>query len=72
MAPGVPESAEVETAIQNYSSLRRESRASSLPGWKSVDRLDNSSKNTHTQYSSLEESSASEKKNLPKKIKGTF
>ncbi|XP_050954019.1 rab effector MyRIP isoform X2 [Labeo rohita] len=43
MAPGVPESAEVETAIQNYSSLRRESRASSLPGWKSVDRLDNSS-----------------------------
>ncbi|XP_073687018.1 rab effector MyRIP isoform X2 [Garra rufa] len=43
MAPGVAESAEVETAIQNYSSLRRESRASSLPGWKSVDRLDNSS-----------------------------
>ncbi|XP_016389021.1 rab effector MyRIP-like, partial [Sinocyclocheilus rhinocerous] len=43
MAPGVPESTEVETAIQNYSSLRRESRASSLPGCKSVDRLDNSS-----------------------------
>uniref|UniRef100_A0A672KQS6 RabBD domain-containing protein n=1 Tax=Sinocyclocheilus grahami TaxID=75366 RepID=A0A672KQS6_SINGR len=43
MAPVVPESTEVETAIQNYSSLRRESRASSLPGWKSVDRLDNSS-----------------------------
>ncbi|KAK2869902.1 hypothetical protein Q8A67_024294 [Cirrhinus molitorella] len=43
MAPGVAESTEVETAIQNYSSLRRESRASSLPGWKSVDRLDNSS-----------------------------
>ncbi|XP_067290537.1 rab effector MyRIP isoform X2 [Pseudorasbora parva] len=43
MAPGVPESAEVETDIQNYSSLRRESRASSLPGWKSVDRLDNTS-----------------------------
>ncbi|XP_051543607.1 rab effector MyRIP-like isoform X2 [Myxocyprinus asiaticus] len=33
----------VETDIQNYSSLRRESRASSLPGWKSVDRLENSS-----------------------------
>uniref|UniRef100_A0A671KDA6 RabBD domain-containing protein n=1 Tax=Sinocyclocheilus anshuiensis TaxID=1608454 RepID=A0A671KDA6_9TELE len=43
MAPGVPDSTEVETAFQNYSSLRRESRASSLPGWKSVDRLDNSS-----------------------------
>ncbi|XP_058621723.1 rab effector MyRIP isoform X2 [Onychostoma macrolepis] len=43
MAPGVPDSAEVETNFQNYSSLRRESRASSLPGWKSVDRLDNSS-----------------------------
>ncbi|XP_077100454.1 rab effector MyRIP isoform X2 [Siphateles boraxobius] len=43
MAPGVPKSAEVETDIQNYSSLRRESRASSLPGWKSVDRLDNTS-----------------------------
>ncbi|XP_043082504.1 rab effector MyRIP isoform X1 [Puntigrus tetrazona] len=43
MAPGVPDSAEIETAFQNYSSLRRESRASSLPGWKSVDRLDNSS-----------------------------
>ncbi|XP_026056949.1 rab effector MyRIP isoform X1 [Carassius auratus] len=43
MAPGFPDSTEVETAFQNYSSLRRESRASSLPGWKSVDRLDNSS-----------------------------
>ncbi|XP_039522383.1 rab effector MyRIP isoform X2 [Pimephales promelas] len=43
MAPGVLKSAEVQTDIQNYSSLRRESRASSLPGWKSVDRLDNTS-----------------------------
>uniref|UniRef100_A0A8C1BEE8 Myosin VIIA and Rab interacting protein b n=1 Tax=Cyprinus carpio carpio TaxID=630221 RepID=A0A8C1BEE8_CYPCA len=43
MAPGVPDSTELETDFQNYSSLRRESRASSLPGWKSVDRLDNSS-----------------------------
>ncbi|KAK7123948.1 hypothetical protein R3I93_022148 [Phoxinus phoxinus] len=43
MAPGVPKNAEVETDIRNYSSLRRESRASSLPGWKSVDRLDNTS-----------------------------
>ncbi|NP_001340854.1 rab effector MyRIP [Danio rerio] len=43
MAPGVPKSTEVETDIQNYSSLRRESRALSLPGWKSVDRLENSS-----------------------------
>ncbi|XP_051970298.1 rab effector MyRIP-like [Xyrauchen texanus] len=43
MALGGPESAEVKTDIQNYSSLRRESRALSLPGWKSVDRLDNSS-----------------------------
>ncbi|XP_056306092.1 rab effector MyRIP [Danio aesculapii] len=43
MAPGVSKSAEVETDIQNYSSLRRESRALSLPGWKSVDRLENSS-----------------------------
>ncbi|XP_051970551.1 rab effector MyRIP-like isoform X2 [Xyrauchen texanus] len=34
---------EIETDIQNNSSLRRESRASSLPGWKSVDRLENSS-----------------------------
>jgi len=53
MAPGVLKSAEVQTDIQNYSSLRRESRASSLPGWKSVDRLDNTSKNiykTHTVY----------------------
>lgn len=47
MAPGGSGCSEVEKDIQNYSSLRRESRASSLPGWKSVDRLDNSSKNTH-------------------------
>ncbi|KAL7840551.1 hypothetical protein AOLI_G00258740 [Acnodon oligacanthus] len=37
------EAAEPEPHIQLYSSLRRESRASSVPGWKSVDRLDNSS-----------------------------
>ncbi|XP_065150930.1 rab effector MyRIP isoform X1 [Paramisgurnus dabryanus] len=43
MAPVGPESSEVDKDIQNYTSLRRESRASSLPGWKSVDRLDNSS-----------------------------
>ncbi|XP_072547191.1 rab effector MyRIP isoform X2 [Salminus brasiliensis] len=36
------EAAEPEPDIQLYSSLRRESRASSVPGWKSVDRLDNS------------------------------
>ncbi|KAI4877835.1 hypothetical protein NFI96_004441, partial [Prochilodus magdalenae] len=36
--------AEPEPDIQLYSSLRRESRASSVPGWKSVDRLDNSTK----------------------------
>ncbi|XP_049319447.1 rab effector MyRIP isoform X2 [Astyanax mexicanus] len=40
--PGGCEAAEPEPEIQLYSSLRRESRASSVPGWKSVDRLDNS------------------------------
>ncbi|KAA0704871.1 Rab effector [Triplophysa tibetana] len=43
MAPGGSGCSEVEKDIQNYSSLRRESRASSLPGWKCVDRLDNTS-----------------------------
>ncbi|XP_017564698.1 rab effector MyRIP isoform X2 [Pygocentrus nattereri] len=41
--PAGCEAAEPEPDIQLYSSLRRESRASSVPGWKSVDRLDNSS-----------------------------
>ncbi|XP_030625521.1 rab effector MyRIP [Chanos chanos] len=40
---GALEEVQTETDVQEYSSLRRESRASSLPGWKSVDRLDNSS-----------------------------
>lgn len=33
--------------LQDYTSLKREGKATSLPSWKSVDRLDNSSKN-HT------------------------
>lgn len=31
-------------ALQEYASLKREGKAASLPGWKSMDRLDNSSK----------------------------
>ena len=31
-------------ALQAYTSLKREGKATSLPSWKSVDRLDNSSK----------------------------
>lgn len=30
--------------LQDYSSLKREAKAASLPSWKSMDRLDNSSK----------------------------
>ncbi|XP_043959855.1 rab effector MyRIP [Gambusia affinis] len=30
-------------ALQDYASLKREGKAASLPGWKSMDRLDNSS-----------------------------
>lgn len=34
--------------LQDYASLKREGKATSLPSWKSVDRLDNSSKpHTH-------------------------
>lgn len=36
--------------LQEYASLKREAKATSLPSWKSVDRLDNSSK-YHTQSS---------------------
>ncbi|XP_066502893.1 rab effector MyRIP [Hoplias malabaricus] len=41
--PTVCKAPEPEPDLQLYSSLRRERRASSVPGWKSVDRLDNSS-----------------------------
>ncbi|CAL9697904.1 unnamed protein product [Knipowitschia caucasica] len=37
------EGAGVEAGLQEYSSLKREGKATSLPTWKSVDRLDNSS-----------------------------
>lgn len=30
-------------SLQDYASLKREGKAASLPSWKSVDRLDNSS-----------------------------
>ena len=34
--------------LQDYASLKRDGKAASLPSWKSVDRLDNSSKyHTH-------------------------
>lgn len=37
--------------LQEYASLKREGKATSLPSWKSVDRLDNSSKyHTHTLF----------------------
>ncbi|XP_055086233.1 rab effector MyRIP isoform X2 [Periophthalmus magnuspinnatus] len=37
------EGAGVGAGLQEYSSLKREGKATSLPSWKSVDRLDNSS-----------------------------
>lgn len=40
----VPEEAAVGAGLQDYTSLKREVKATSLPTWKSVDRLDNSSK----------------------------
>lgn len=42
----------VAISMQDYASLKREGKAASLPSWKSVDRLDNSSK-CHTQLSRI-------------------
>lgn len=41
-----PEEAGAGAGLHDYTSLKREGKATSLPTWKSVDRLDNSSK-TH-------------------------
>lgn len=38
------EGAGAGSGLQDYASLKREGKATSLPSWKSVDRLDNSSK----------------------------
>lgn len=38
------EGAGAGAGLQDYVSLKREGKAASLPTWKSVDRLDNSSK----------------------------
>lgn len=38
------EGAGASSGLQEYASLKREAKAASLPSWKSVDRLDNSSK----------------------------
>lgn len=39
-----PEEEGAGAGLQDYVSLKREGKATSLPTWKSVDRLDNSSK----------------------------
>ncbi len=46
--PEEEEGAGAGGGLQEYASLKREAKATSLPSWKSVDRLDNSSKyHTH-------------------------
>lgn len=44
------EGARAGGSLQEYASLKREAKATSLPSWKSVDRLDNSSNCFFTRF----------------------